>query len=104
MRVIWQNWKPEIDFSKETAYAEFRATLDAELKCLKQAGNGSRKRKAEPLTQEEEELFWVKGILGDHSPQAPLNSVFFNSMCFALHSSDEHHRLRYNDSQIQVVE
>ena len=63
MRFIRQNGKPEIDFFKEAAYAEFRATLDAELKRLKQAGNGSRKRKAEPLTQEEEELLLVKGIV-----------------------------------------
>ena len=62
MRFIRQNGKPEIDFFKEATYAEFRATLDAELKRLKQAGNGSRKRKAEPLTQEEEKLLWVKSI------------------------------------------
>ena len=61
MQFIRQNGKPEIDF-KEAAYAEFRATLDADLKRLKQVGNGSRKRKAEPLTQEEEELLWVKGV------------------------------------------
>ena len=62
MRFIQQNGKPEIDFFKEAAW--FRATLDAELKHLKQAGNGSRKQKAEPLTQEEEELLWVESILG----------------------------------------
>ena len=77
MRFIRQNDVPEIDFFKEAACAEFRATLDAELKHLKQAGNGSRKRKVEPLTQD---------------------------ICFAPHSGDEHHCLRYNDSQIQVVE
>ena len=44
-------------------------------------------------------------LLGDHSPQALLNSVFFfNGICFALRSGDEHRRLRYNDSQIQVFE
>ena len=96
-----QNGKPEIDFYKEAAYAEFRATLDAELKHLKQAGNGSRKWKVEPLTQEErvgldEEYPWGQ----DHSLQAHLNSVFFfNGICFALRSGDEHRRLQYNDSQ-----
>ena len=79
--------------------------MDAELKHLKPAGNGSHKRKAEPLTQEEEELLLVKGILGDHSPKALLNSVFyFNGICFALRSGDEHRCLRYRDSQIQAFE
>ena len=105
MRFIRQNGRPEIDFFKEQAYAEFRATLDAEMKRLKQAGTGSRKRQAEPLTEEEEELLWKKGILGDHCPQALLNSVFFfNGVCFALRSGDEHRRLRYKDSQIQIIE
>ena len=105
MRFIRQNGKPEVDFFKEQAYAEFRATLDAEMKRLKQAGTGSRKRQAEPLTQKEEELLWKKRILGDHSPQALLNSVFFfNGVCFALRSGDEHRRLRYKDSQIQIIE
>ena len=61
-RFIRQNGKPEIDFFKEAACAEFRATFL--MLNWKQAGNGSRKRKAEPLTQEEEELLWVKSILG----------------------------------------
>ena len=41
MRLIRQNGKAEIDISKETAYAEFRATMDAELKHLKQAESGT---------------------------------------------------------------
>ena len=83
MRFLRQNGKPEVDFLKEEAYADFRSTLDAEMKRLKRAGMGSHRRQAEPLTQEEEELLWEKRILGDYSPQALLNSVFF-SMVFAL--------------------
>ena len=105
MRFLRQNGKPEVDFFKERVYANFRSTLDSEMKRLKQAGMGSRKRQAEPLTGEEEELLWEKGILGDHSPKALLNSVFFfNGVCFALRSGEEHRRLRFKDSQIQVVE
>ena len=41
----------------------------------------------------------------DYSPQALLNAVFyFNGIYFALRSGDEHRRLRYKDSQIQVFE
>ena len=105
MRFLRQNGKPEIDFFKERLYADFRTTLDAEMKRLKQAGIGSEKRQPEPLTKDEEELLWKNGVLGDHSPQALLNSVFFfNGICFALRGGDEHRHLRFKDSQIQVVE
>ena len=104
MRFLRQNGKPEVDLLKEQCYADFRSTLDAEMRRLKRAGMGSRKRQAEPLTPEEEELLWEKCILGDHSPQALLNSVFFfNGVCFALRSGDEHRRLRFKECQIQVV-
>ena len=46
------------------------------MKRLKSQGVGSKKRKVEPLTVEDEEFLWEKGILGDHSPQALLNAVF----------------------------
>ena len=105
MRFLQQNGQPQVDFFKEQVYADFRTTLDAEMKCLQQDGIGSRKRQAEPLTEEEEDLLWEKGILGEHSPQALLNSVFFyNGICFALRSGEEHRRLRFKESQIQVVE
>ena len=53
MRFLRQNGKPELDFFKERLYADFRTTLDAEMKRLKQAGIGSEKRQPEPLTKEE---------------------------------------------------
>ena len=92
-------------FFHDKDFAELQGVLDAEMKCLKSTGIGSQKPQAEPLTPEEEEHLWEKGILGDHSPQALLNTVFyFSGIYFALRSGDEHRRLRYKDSQIQVFE
>ena len=71
------NGKPEVDFLREPALAEFRTVLDAEMKRLKSVGKGSHVLKAELLNPEVEELLWEKGVLGDHSPQALLNTVFF---------------------------
>lgn len=48
---------------------------------LKSHELGSKKRKAEPLTVENEECLWEKGTLGIHSPQALLNAVFFFKLC-----------------------
>jgi len=89
---------------RDGGFASFRQTLDAEMKRLKRTGAGSSKRQAEPLTAAEEELLWQKGVLGDHSPLALLNTVFyFNGMCFALRSGEEHRRLRFENSQVVVV-
>ena len=61
MRYIRLNGKPEIDLFKDKTFAEFRSVLDAEMKCLKSAGIGSRARKAEPITPQEEDLLWEGG-------------------------------------------
>ena len=104
MRYLRQNGQPDVDFFKDKGFAKLRQTLDAEMKRLKKAGAGSCRRQAEPLTAEEE-LFWQNGILGDHTPKALLNTVFyFNGICFALRSGEKHRRLRFNHSQIEVIQ
>ena len=61
--------------------------------------------KLNQLTEVEEDILWKKSIIGDHSPQALLNAVFFlNSICFALMSGLEHRQLRLKDCQIHVVQ
>ena len=104
-RFVRLNGSPQVDFFHDKEFAECRSVLDSEMKRLKSQGVGSKKRKAEPLTVEDEEFLWEKGILGDHSPQALLNAVFFqNSVNFALRSGSEHRALRYDNCQITVVE
>ncbi len=69
------------------------------------AGLGSQKKKAEPLTEEEEELLWNKGLLGCKTPQALVDTVLFmNGVYFALRSGSEHRQLRSEPCQIQVIE
>jgi hypothetical protein len=106
MRHIRKNCgKPEIDFFKDPQFADFRSSLDAEMKRLQASGVGSTKKQAEPLTLEEEELLWEKKLLGDHSPEALLNTmVFMSGLYFALRSGNEHRQLRHNPCQIQVIE
>ena len=97
--------KQTLDIFQFAAFADFRATLDAETKRLKQKGVGSKKRQAEPISTTEEEQLWECGVLGDHCPQSLLNSVFYlNRLSFALRSGDEHRQLCLKILQIQVVE
>ena len=75
------------------------------MKRLQSSGLGSRKRKAEPLSLEEEELLWRKGLLGDGNPQALVDTmVVMNGIYFALRSGSEHRQLRSDPCQIKLVE
>ena len=76
------------------------------MKRLQRAGLGSKKKKAEPLTAEEEELLWTKGLLGSGSPQALIDTIMvvMNGVYFALRSGSEHCQLRSDPCQIKVVE
>ena len=48
-------------------------------------------KKAEPLTPEEEELLWEKGLLGKSTPQALVDTILvINGIYLALRSGKEH--------------
>ncbi|MCG8624731.1 MAG: DUF3504 domain-containing protein [Proteobacteria bacterium] len=75
------------------------------MKRLQSLGLGTKKRQAEPLTEAKENLLWSSGVLGDHSPQALLDTIFFmNGIYFALRSGQEHRKLRFHPPQIELVE
>ena len=64
------NGTSNIDIYKDSEFADLRVCLDAEMKRLQRAGHGSKTRKAEPFTVEEEEMLWETGLLGKSNPQA----------------------------------
>ena len=72
-------------------YTGFRRTLDEEMKRLHASGLAVQKRQAEPITIEEENALWEKGVLGKSDPKTLLDTVLF--LCgihFSLRSSQEH--------------
>ena len=60
------------------------------MKILKSEGLGNAKRQAEPISFEEEELLWLTGQLGMHSPQVLLDTMFYLvEICFGLWGGQE---------------
>ena len=105
MRHLRWNGQPSIDFFSDGDFADFKASLDAEMKRLQSKGLGSKKRQAEVLSESEEELLWQKKLLGDSTLQTLLDSmVFYNGLYFALRSGKEHRNLRSRPCQIELVE
>ena len=51
MRHLRWSGHPTIDFFTNRKFADFKKSLDAEMKCLQFKGLGSTKRQAEPLTE-----------------------------------------------------
>ena len=99
------NHLPQLDIYTDALFANFCSTLDVEMKRLQQQGLGSKEKKAEPLTDEDEDILWSKGILGDHTPQASLSTmVSCNGIYFALRSGKEHRELSFCCCQIEVVQ
>ena len=105
LRHLRESGRPDIDIFKDSSFADFRATLDGEMKRLQSLGIGAKKRQAEPLTEEEEERLWQTGQLGQHSPQALLDTMLFmHGVYFALRSGQEHRNLRFDPAQVELIE
>ena len=104
MRYLRWNGKPNIDLFKDPEFREFRDSLDAEMKRLQREGLGTKKKQAEVISEEEEDLLWQNGLLGEEDPKMLLNTViFYNGLYFALRSGQEHRQLRLNPCQIEVI-
>jgi len=75
------------------------------MKHIQAAGIGSKKKQAEVISKDDEELLWMKGLLGDSSLEVLLDTIIlYNGLHYALLSGKEHCQLRSSPCQIQVVE
>ena len=65
---------------------------------LREKGKGKKKRKADPLTEEEEEQMWAAKVLGDDSPRSLNFTVWYLlSQQFGTRGFQEHHQLCVQD-------
>ena len=65
---------------------------------LREQGKGKRKHQADPLSAEEEELLWRKGVLGESSPVSLNHAIFYTlSQHFGTRGRQEHHQMKLED-------
>ena len=69
---------PDWNLFTQPEFSDFRDTLDAQMKDSRAKGLGNNKRQAEPITAEEENIMWASGVLGTHSPQVLVDTLFFS--------------------------
>lgn len=63
-----------------------------------------KKKKAEVICVEHEDMLWSKGLLGDRTPQVLLDTlVYYIGLYFAIRGG-EHGQIRYKPCQLELVE
>ena len=95
---IGYGWK----LLNQECFKGVKFTLDNLMKMRTREGLGLSVRKAQVLTNLDEEYLWCLGYFGSHSPEALLNTmVLVIGKGFALHAGKEHHGLRSPPFQSQ---
>ncbi|XP_062579483.1 uncharacterized protein LOC134241461 [Saccostrea cucullata] len=88
--------------SPEFIFAATKQALKAKQKDLKQKGKGNRPQKADPLSDDDINILYDSGVLGVTSPQALLNTVWFNNAIhLGLRGHQEHYNLCWGDISLQ---
>ena len=88
-----------IDIFNSPEFSKFKDTLDAYMKQRK-SNAAYEKKKANTTSEELEDVFWEKELLGDSNPLVLLDTmVYYLGYYFALRSGMEQQCLRYYPSQ-----
>lgn len=93
-----------INFLNDDRLYEMRSILDSQIKELSGRGMGIERKRADIITEAQEEEMWSKGFLGRDTLQKLLDTLLFQlGLHFALQSGQEHRHLRIGtNSQISI--
>ena len=84
--------------AKDIEFSNSRKVLEGKARLLRQEGFGKRPNAAKALTSQDEELLWSKGVLGSHSPQSLIQTIWFLlTQHFGLRGCQEHHDMYVED-------
>lgn len=96
LRYMRDNGVTDLNFldNNDKRFYNFRKTLDARMKEISSKGIGLKKKQADPISPDDENLLWDKNLLGSGSSKSMLNTVFYyNCKLFGLRGMDEHRSL-----------
>jgi integrase len=93
-----------LKFLNDPDFMQLKNTLDGVMKDRAKAGLGIRRKQAQVITLEEEEILWQKNVLGSSNPTQLLNTVvYLIGLNFALRGGQEHRNLRWKNARIQLL-
>ena len=82
-------------------FAGSREVLNGKAISLREQGKGKMKRKADSISDEDEEAMWESGVLGHSSPKSLNQTIFFQiSQHFGTRGCQEHHQINMEDLKI----
>lgn len=86
---------------KYGTFAEFRSVLDARMKELLAKGLGTKTKKADYISEADEEMLWSSGVLGQKNATTLQYTVFFYACkIFGLRGKDEHRSLECSQFEL----
>ena len=101
-RYLRENGFEGLNVFQDSQYKAFQDSLDARMKNLTRSGLGITVKQAKPILEDEEDILWSKGLLGDSDPKTLVNTlVFLFGKYFSLRSGEEHRSLSF--AQLEVV-
>ena len=90
--------KYPVQIMQETNTNHFQLTRDAlkaKQRTLKKMGKGNKPNATDPISDEEIDILYDRGILGGTSPKALLNTLWFNNcVSLGLRGTTENYNLR----------
>jgi len=95
-RHLREDGRPELAILREDEpmFARTRAALDARMKSLTRQGIGTTRKQAEPLSVEQENQLWEKGVFSLTCGWGLTYALFwYNCKLFGLRGGDEHRSL-----------
>ena len=82
-------------FNDTAFYVHCREALAAKQKSLKRLGKGNKPFRSSPMSDQEINMLYEKGILGGSNAKALLNTIWFNNCIqFGLRGTKENYELR----------
>lgn len=79
LRYMRDNGVTNMNFldNNDKRFYNFRKTLDARMKEISSKGIGLKKKQADPISADDENLLWEKDLLGGATSKSLLNTVFY---------------------------